>query len=326
MTNILRINKTNFSANFFNFYSVFVTDGWHRRIYFDRMGFDRSIDCHTTDATWKLFIHRIVCVDWRGNADPDHRLFGLLRCTQRIAMHAGHGKSNKNANQINFVPNSAIYFLLCSSSASWWSSWLRKSQLASMHINTGTNCKLWLVSTLRKRFKRITMWATPKPPSLTYSNRRWVTFLYFPFWHVTKPRISILFLVISSLHLQLYCCGADGPLDWKNSKFSNKSGVNLDLSNREAVFKVPRSCCRNTTTLQKCDEFRLNVGTTQLDNSTANVIHTNGCTKTLLKLLNDNLIYILAVLAGIVGVEIIALLIALCLCCAVGDRDDHYKS
>lgn len=97
----------------------------------------------------------------------------------------------------------------------------------------------------------------------------------------------------------------------------------MDISKPRTFFKVPRSCCRNTTTEALCAAFEIDVGASRV---TSDTIYAQGCTKKLLTVLQDNLTNILAVLAGIVGVEILALLISLCLCCAVGDRDDHYKS
>lgn len=101
------------------------------------------------------------------------------------------------------------------------------------------------------------------------------------------------------------------------------AGVDLDLSNPKKFFKVPRTCCRNTTTEKLCAAFQIDVGASRV---TSDTIYTQGCTEKLLNVLQDNLTTILAVLAGIIGIEILALLISLCLCCAVGDRDDHYKS
>lgn len=51
-----------------------------------------------------------------------------------------------------------------------------------------------------------------------------------------------------------------------------------------------------------------------------------GCTDKLKEEAQANLLAILAAITGIIIVEIFALLIALCLCCAVGDREDVYKS
>lgn len=46
----------------------------------------------------------------------------------------------------------------------------------------------------------------------------------------------------------------------------------------------------------------------------------------LLKEAESNLLIIVVSAAGIICVQIFALLISLCLCCAVGDREDVYKS
>lgn len=101
----------------------------------------------------------------------------------------------------------------------------------------------------------------------------------------------------------------------------------LELSQSKKIFKVPKTCCRYNTTKELCSKFEIDYGSSNLKEISAKgVIYTNGCTNVLLKLIRDNQITILAIFAGIIGVEMIALLISLCLCCAVGGREDHYKS
>jgi Tetraspanin family len=58
--------------------------------------------------------------------------------------------------------------------------------------------------------------------------------------------------VIDFIQNNLECCGVYGPLDWKNSKYSNKTIIE---SSELDEFEVPPSCCRNKTA-SICDESR----------------------------------------------------------------------
>lgn len=108
-----------FSSWIVNFYClvlVYFTDDWHCCIHFDRMGIDKSIDCHATDATWKLLVYWIVCADRCRNTHTDHCIFGLLRRAQRIPMHVGYGKCalRETSNWGRPLPiNSTHKWLMC---------------------------------------------------------------------------------------------------------------------------------------------------------------------------------------------------------------------
>jgi len=124
----------------------------------------------------------------------------------------------------------------------------------------------------------------------------------------------------------LECCGADGPQDWQLSKFNNNTKVvNLDVSSKEGTFVIPVSCCKANLTEEVCKrETRRKVGETRFDESSS--IYPKGCSDKLVHEAEKHLLLILAVIAGILAIEIFALMISLCLCCAVGDREDDYKS
>lgn len=46
----------------------------------------------------------------------------------------------------------------------------------------------------------------------------------------------------------------------------------------------------------------------------------------LLKAVDDNILTVVAVIVGIVSVELFALIISICLCCNINSKEDHYKS
>lgn len=51
-----------------------------------------------------------------------------------------------------------------------------------------------------------------------------------------------------------------------------------------------------------------------------------GCMDKLVQAVDENLITVISVIAGIVAVELFALIISICLCCNINSKDDHYKS
>jgi len=124
----------------------------------------------------------------------------------------------------------------------------------------------------------------------------------------------------------LECCGAEGPQDWQTSKYNNNTKVlDLALSSQEAIFVIPASCCKANLSETVCkQETRRKVGETNVGESSS--IYPKGCTEKLVQEAEKHLLSILAIIAGILAIEIFALMVSLCLCCAVGDREDDYKS
>lgn len=54
---------------------------------------------------------------------------------------------------------------------------------------------------------------------------------------------------IDSIQNIFQCCGVDGPMDWRNSTYSNS----IVVQSFNDKFFVPPSCCRNELT---CDDYR----------------------------------------------------------------------
>ncbi|XP_055296706.1 CD9 antigen-like [Sitodiplosis mosellana] len=123
----------------------------------------------------------------------------------------------------------------------------------------------------------------------------------------------------------LECCGAEGPKDWQTSKFNNNTkALNLDVSSPPETFIIPQSCCKANISEAICKkETRIPIGASKIESQS---IHLKGCSEKLVQEAQNHLLIILAIIAGILVFEIFALMISLCLCCAVGDREDDYKS
>lgn len=158
------------------------------------------------------------------------------------------------------------------------------------------------------------------------------------------------------INQQLGCCGANGPNDWTSSKFNaNAPGLNVQVTSPSRVFTIPASCCKPNITVAACDKARkIDVGVTrvpetaELYSKASQILQTiyipfdyvrifidcmdssftlsQGCTDKLVQAVDDNLINIILVIAGIVAIEIFALIISICLCCNINSKEDHYKS
>lgn len=177
------------------------------------------------------------------------------------------------------------------------------------------------------------------------------SYIWIPLNHICTRFDCAVKLMQFIPFIQLECCGVDGPLDWQTSKYNNNTkAINLDVSSPEAMFIIPESCCKQNVTLDVCKQAtRIKVGTTKLDQLPSAkyihqqvrnefiqvfvtfqlidcVVHWQGCSERLQREAENHLLCILAIVAGIIAIEIFALMISLCLCCAVGDREDDYKS
>lgn len=176
---------------------------------------------------------------------------------------------------------------------------------------------------------------------------------------VTNCATTNIDFTFFDMEFQLQCCGAQGPIDWAASKYnenatkSNDTGrkdyvYELGVINKKTSFNVPASCCTTGTARDICNKslnFEYGVSKiTKHPNINEKVSDINcsllagfhhfsfeflnfqGCVEVLLEKVHENLTIILSVIIGIVAVEVFALLISLCLCCSISDKEDHYKS
>lgn len=141
-------------------------------------------------------------------------------------------------------------------------------------------------------------------------------------------------------------------MDWKTSKYNNNTKqLNLDVSSLPETFIIPETCCKANISNAECKKAtRIQSGSSKIDSPSIHLkVNCNfvpfrftlkkpqisndeflfpmqGCSEKLVQEAQNHLLIILAIIAGILVFEIFALMISLCLCCAVGDREDDYKS
>lgn len=129
---------------------------------------------------------------------------------------------------------------------------------------------------------------------------------------------------LDSIQKYFHCCGADGPNDWKSSVYNNvdrSSIVNIAISKLNVGYKVPESCCIERLSTEDCNKAR-NEGRSIFTTSTD--IYTNGCIEKLIIEIRKNTKLLYVIGAVVIGVEILALLFALFLCCAI--RRNRFKN
>lgn len=64
---------------------------------------------------------------------------------------------------------------------------------------------------------------------------------------------------MDTIQATLECCGANGPMDWAGSKYSNQDSslprLTFGVSNANNMFKIPKSCCKDVSSTA-CNEGR----------------------------------------------------------------------
>lgn len=130
---------------------------------------------------------------------------------------------------------------------------------------------------------------------------------------------------LDSIQKYFHCCGAEGPNDWQSSVYNNadrSSLVNIAISKLNIAYRVPESCCHEKITVEECNTVR-NIGI--LTSVAEPVIYTSGCMEKLVNGIKQNIKLVYITGAGVIGFEIIALVFALMLCCAIR-RGTVYKN
>uniref|UniRef100_U5EXL7 Tetraspanin n=1 Tax=Corethrella appendiculata TaxID=1370023 RepID=U5EXL7_9DIPT len=136
--------------------------------------------------------------------------------------------------------------------------------------------------------------------------------------------VSSRTIAFDSIQKYYECCGADGPNDWASSKYNNVDKSNfLDatLGKLNPIYNIPESCCKEQTEKLICETVRK----TGITASINPAINRQGCMEKLIDEIKNNLKTIYAVGLCIAGVEILALILSLILCCAIR-RNDNYKA
>jgi len=128
------------------------------------------------------------------------------------------------------------------------------------------------------------------------------------------------------IQMELKCCGVTGPEDWKTSKFNNmlgKSSIEIGIAGVDGKYNVPESCCKTTMDKSLC-----NIKRTQLtisDDHFPEIIYHSGCAKQAMEYLRSHGLEVLIIVAGIVLIELLAMVFSMVLCCTVR-RIDQFKA
>lgn len=142
-------------------------------------------------------------------------------------------------------------------------------------------------------------------------------------YYTTKGRRDAVTLSWDFMMAELHCCGVDGYEDFKKAtefiKYANEEG---------AGQTIPETCCK----LQKPSAgvigelFVPEDAECVKSPNTSNSYMNKGCYKTVYDWIITNLNIVIIVAVAILGVQILGIIFAFCLCKAVGsERDFHYK-
>lgn len=95
----------------------------------------------------------------------------------------------------------------------------------------------------------------------------------------------------------------------------------MTISSVNPMFSIPQSCCKKGTDKLTCDAaIKMGVG------SYVNpVVNTEGCMSKLAKEYEQKMPIGVAIILGLIAVQVLGLLFSLILCCAV-KRTDNYKA
>lgn len=130
---------------------------------------------------------------------------------------------------------------------------------------------------------------------------------------------------MDSIQKYFHCCGAEGPNDWQSSVYNNadrSSVVNIAISKLNVAYKVPESCCVEGLSAAECNNARTKGLITSIIKDD---IYSDGCMEKLVNEIKKNIKLVYIVGACVIGVEILTLIFALFLCCAIR-RNNRYKN
>lgn len=88
----------------------------------------------------------------------------------------------------------------------------------------------------------------------------------------------------------------------------------MEVSATQAFYTIPRSCCLHSLDEAACDAARRPPIAAPID---AQRLHVHGCTERLVAALQENVAALCAVALAVVGVELVGLVCALVLSCAL---------
>lgn len=145
-------------------------------------------------------------------------------------------------------------------------------------------------------------------------------------YSVVKSRTAVFDAVQKHLH----CCGADGPSDWAGSQYNLKLAQSDKIDTIGTVlasvtgigkYTLPESCCKTRATREECNSSRVVILTSAFNTH----INTEGCVDKVINYFKEHMPTLLIIVICVLAVQIVGLILALFLCCAI-QRNDHYKA
>jgi len=122
---------------------------------------------------------------------------------------------------------------------------------------------------------------------------------------------------------QLECCGYSGPIDWAYSSYNGYQDITKEIGigaqSTALPFTIPQSCCRNPED-PLCGSTITPKFKTVIDE---NIYYTQGCANAVFEFVGEHYIYFIIVTAGLLLIEILAILFSTCLCCTIKKIEDH---
>ncbi|XP_015510806.1 CD9 antigen isoform X1 [Neodiprion pinetum] len=133
--------------------------------------------------------------------------------------------------------------------------------------------------------------------------------------------ISSRTATIDAIQSDLSCCGVTGPSNWAGSQYVQKDragGIKIGVTADNSYYRVPLSCCKDKGSPNCQDALKPG-------DEIGSVIYEEGCLNKLVDALVRHMSIVLGVTIGAGILELLGLIFALVLCCAIGSSD-RYKA
>ncbi|KAL3277035.1 hypothetical protein HHI36_012397 [Cryptolaemus montrouzieri] len=125
-------------------------------------------------------------------------------------------------------------------------------------------------------------------------------------------------MIFDTFQKKLHCCGADRPTDWVGNQ-----QLSFSITSRTDYYKIPESCCRPEASVSDC---QIATVVPRIRGSVDyNIIYDRGCYDLVVATINENAYIILGILAGILFIQLIALVFSLVLA-YMSSKTNRYKA
>ena len=133
--------------------------------------------------------------------------------------------------------------------------------------------------------------------------------------------------IVDKIQRNFQCCGVKSPHDWAVSYYNSPSkntskldyGIGGVAPSPGGIFKVPPSCC--VVGYAECERARSEVPIAMI-NQDIQGINIQGCWNNLSTYISAQWKWLIIIAAVVIGVQSFAILLACCLCCALGRSGD----